>query len=530
MKGFAGTSYDEVPYMAASFSNTHPEILAVTSLLRGLDPAPLANARVLELGCARGANIVPMALSMPGAEFVGVDLSQRQIAEAQEMATAIGVPNVVFHAMDLCDLDASFGEFDYVIGHGLYSWVPPEVQEAVLEVCAKRLSPRGIVYLSYNTFPGWHVSMMFRDMMMYRIRKIAEPAERLREAREFMRFLATSARPADSLWALMLQDEAAYVADANDWYLLHDDLERENNPVYFSEMVERAARHGLQYVTEERWGTPDEILSPETWEVLDRFAKDRVEREQYLDFIRNGRFRRSLFCHVGIPIATGPVPDRLERCLFRARVRPVDPAADPFAPGEEGFVGDGGLSLTSADVRLRALLHALYEKWPGTLDFAGATDVLGEAVRRSTGGAPPPRPVLGRMLHQALLAQLVSPHLTDTPIAASVPERPVVRPVARYQAGRPELVTNILHQSLDLEPLDRLVLPLLDGTRTAADVESAIAAALAAGRLAPTPTGKPPEEAGEEEAATRDAAGPMGAAELAELSLRRLTASCYVLG
>jgi methyltransferase-like protein len=134
------------------------------------------------------------------------------------------------------------------------------------------------------------------------------------------------------------------------------------------------------------------------------------------------------------------------------------------------------------------------------------------------------------MLHQALLAQLVSPHLTDTPIAASVPERPVVPRVARYQAGRPELVTNILHQSLDLEPLDRVVLPLLDGTRTAADVTAAIAAALAAGQLAPTATGKPPEEGGEEETAAQAAEEPKGATELAELSLRRLTASCYVLG
>ena len=121
MKGFAGTTYDEVPYMAAAFSNTHPEILAVTALMRGLEPPPLAGARVLELGCARGANLVPMAWSMPGATFVGVDLSQRQIDEAREMAKSVGVRNVTFHPMDLRALDETFGEFDYIVGHGLYS-------------------------------------------------------------------------------------------------------------------------------------------------------------------------------------------------------------------------------------------------------------------------------------------------------------------------------------------------------------------------------------------------------------------------
>ena len=520
MKGFAGTSYDEVPYMAASFSNTHPEILAVTALQRGLDPPPLARARVLELGCARGANLVPMAWSMPGAELVGVDLSHRQIDEARAMAKAVGVSNVAFHAMDLRDLDESFGTFDYVVAHGLYSWVPPDVQEAVLEVCARRLSPNGIVYLSYNTFPGWHVSVMFREMVLYRIRRIAEPAERLRETRSFLRFLADTARPEASLWAILLKEQADYVEQASDWYLLHDDLEGENNPVYFSEMVERAAQHGLQYVTEERWGTADEILPPEVWKVIDRFAADRVEREQYLDFIRNNRFRRSLFCHAGIPIAHGPVPDRLERCRFRTRVRPVDPSADPFAPGDEGFVGDGELSLTTSDVRLRALLHVLYDLWPGTLDFAATTHVLSEASRRSSGGGAPPPAVLGRMLQQALLAQLVSTHLLDIRIATELPEKPDSPPVARYQAARGDLVTNLFHQSLDLEPLDRFVLALLDGTRTRADVEAAVAAAVAEGRLAPTASGKAAEE-GEE---AKDAA------ELADLSLKRTVASCYILG
>ena len=152
MKGFAGTTYDEVPYMAASFSNTHPEVLAVTALLRGIDSPPLDGARVLELGCARGANLVPMASSLPKASFVGVDLSHRQIDEARATARAVGAENVAFHAMDLRGLDDSFGSFDYVVAHGLYSWVPPDVQEAILEVCARRLSPKGIVYVSYNTF------------------------------------------------------------------------------------------------------------------------------------------------------------------------------------------------------------------------------------------------------------------------------------------------------------------------------------------------------------------------------------------
>lgn len=519
MKGFEGTTYDEVPYMAASFPNTHPEILAVTALLRGLDPPPLDGARVLELGCARGENLVPMAWSLPGAEFVGVDLSSRQVDEAREMARVIGVSNVAFHAMDLRGLDESFGTFDYVVAHGLYSWVPPDVQEAILDVCAKHLSPNGIVYISYNTFPGWHISIMFRDMMLYRIRKLTDPAERLREARGFMHFLADCARPSESIWSLLLQEQAGYVDEAKDWYLLHDDLEGENNPVYFSEMVERAANHGLQYVTEERWGTADEILSPQTWEILDRFATGRVEREQYLDFIRSGRFRRSLFCHAGLPIASGPVPERLVQCRFRTRVRPGDPTKDPLAPGEEVFLGDGNLSLKTADPRLRALMHVLYDVWPKTLDYASASHVLAEAAVRTSGGGRPPQPFLDRMLHQAIMAQLVSTHLLDVPVATAVPPVPVASPVARYQAARSDVVTNLFHQSADVEPLDQFILGLMDGTRTVAEIEAAAAAALASGRIRPTVSGGPPE--GDARATPVET--------LVNRSLNRLLASGFIL-
>lgn len=521
MKGFAGTTYDEVPYMAASFSNTHPEVLAVTALLRGIDPPPLDGARVLELGCARGANLVPMASSLPNASFVGVDLSHRQIDEARETARAVGAANVTFHAMDLRDLDDSFGSFDYVVAHGLYSWVPPDVQEAILEVCARRLSPNGIAYVSYNTFPGWHLSRMFRDMMLYRIRRLSDPAERVREARGFMRFLSDATKRDDNLWSILLREQAAFVEEANDWYLLHDDLEEENNPVYFYEMVEAAARHGLQYVTEERWGTPDEVLPPEAWSVIDRFASDRIEREQYIDFVRNGRFRRSLFCHADVSVAPGPVPERLERCRFRSRVRPADPSADPFAPGDERFLGDAGLSLSSSDVRLRALLHVLYDVWPRTLDHAAVTHVLGEAARRASGAPPPPVPILQRMLHQALLAQLVSTHLVDAPVATALAEKPAATPIARYQAAHGEPVTNLFHQALDLAPLDRFVVSRLDGTRTAAEVEAELAASVAAGALAPTETGRADEA---------QAAPPRSVPELLHHSLSLLLASCYILG
>ena len=261
---------------------------------------------------------------------------------------------------------------------------------------------------------------MFREMVLYHVRGIADPSERLREARNFLRFLAGAATPKRSIWAAMLEEHASYFEQEHDWYLLHDDLEAENHPVYFHEIVARAGEHGLQYVTEERFLSSGEVLSPEALGQLDRFATGRIEREQVVDFACNRRFRRSLFCRAGRQLPAGPEPGRLAACHLRSRVKPVDPSADPLAPGPERFVGLDGLTLETSDVRLRALLHVLWGVWPGALEHAAATHVLAEATRRS--GGPPPEPrALDRMVHQAILGQVVSAHLLEPPIAAALP-------------------------------------------------------------------------------------------------------------
>jgi len=68
------TSYDEVPYESQSFPQSHPNRLATLGRLFGLSPAPVAQCRVLELGCASGGNLIPMAYHLPESEFVGLDL------------------------------------------------------------------------------------------------------------------------------------------------------------------------------------------------------------------------------------------------------------------------------------------------------------------------------------------------------------------------------------------------------------------------------------------------------------------------
>ncbi len=175
MTADASFAYDQVLYSSHALPQTHPDHLATLAMLFGMRPAPAESCRVLELGCGNGANLIPMALTLPGSRFAGIDLAGVPIAAARELAGRLELGNIVFHQLDVTELSPGFGEFDYVIAHGLYSWAPPAVRDKLLAVCKANLAPHGVAYVSYNTYPGCHLRNMIREMLLYQTRDIADP-------------------------------------------------------------------------------------------------------------------------------------------------------------------------------------------------------------------------------------------------------------------------------------------------------------------------------------------------------------------
>ena len=161
--GDALNVYDEVLYPPTSFPQTHPNRLATIAFLRGLQPAPINNCRVLELGCGVGSNIVGMAFQLPASEFIGPDLARRPIESGQNFVKELGLSNVTLYQIDVCEADSErFGRFDYIIAHGLYSWVPQPVRDALLKLCARALTPHGVAMISYATYPGGFIEQLIR--------------------------------------------------------------------------------------------------------------------------------------------------------------------------------------------------------------------------------------------------------------------------------------------------------------------------------------------------------------------------------
>jgi len=125
------TSYDRVPYLSYLFRQTHPDRLATIATLFGLRPAPPDCCHVLELGCASGGNLIPMAEQLPQSKFLGIDSSIRQVRDGQSLIDELRLTNIELRCEDILGIEIDRGRFDYIISCGVFSWVPENVQERV---------------------------------------------------------------------------------------------------------------------------------------------------------------------------------------------------------------------------------------------------------------------------------------------------------------------------------------------------------------------------------------------------------------
>jgi SAM-dependent methyltransferase len=453
---------------------------------------------VLEIGAGDGGNLIPMALGLPGSEFVGIDLAAEPVARGAAVIEELGSSNVALRVADVLELPPDLGDFDYVIAHGVYSWIGPEPRDALVAACGRLLAPQGVAYISYNAYPGSYLRDMASDILSFHLRGVGEPAERLAGARRLMALVV--AANARTPYAGVLREHFERVLQHPDALLYHDDIAVVNTPVYLHEFVDHAARHGLQFLSEARLHDsqlhelPEDVASE-----LGRLPDDAVVREQYIDFVVNRMFRQTLLCRDDIALDRRLDARRLAGLSLAAALR-----VEPAAAGEQPtFVGRGGISFQPGRPRLSAALETIAAAWPRAVTFAHLAANLDAAARDRLGGE----------LLEIHAAGAVDLHV-HPPAPAAVPgSRPVAAPHARRQAALGlDRVTSLRHASVRLE--DRLaahLLSLLDGSRDRADLEAAIGEHVAGGGLDGTGVEPPPG----------DLAGAIDAAlaRLAELSL-----------
>ncbi len=467
----AEDAYDRAPYTDHAYAETHPDRLAVIAALSGWKSPPVETARILEIGCGRGGNLLPMAAHLPRATLTGVDASTRQIDEARAIAHATSLANVTFHATRFEDASMPDASFDFVICHGVYSWVSVATRRALLEAVARWLSPAGIAYVSLNTLPGWYERLAARDWIRFAAREGGEAA------RSALTWLYDCVSPERSGYRRHLGEVSARLRETGDAYLLHEYLASEHRPESVSTFLADAMGGGLSYLGDAVPATVAVELLPER--VQQRILGASVDEAQtIIDFVRGTAFRRALLVRADAAREASwtwaPTldPRPIEGMWWASRLRNE---ADDLYRGPEGVV-------MVQNETLRRALSELSSAAPGSLrhaELAARSRVSPEVARDflrdladlwlSTGG-------LDLSTREVQLA-----------VREDLDGRPTACRLARWHATNGGPITNLLHQEVRLEDAAvRFVLERIDGTRTGRDlVKEVLASTFAAEDAAP---------------------------------------------
>jgi len=484
--------YDTTPYSSVSFPPSAPGQLAAVAHLFGLTTPEVSTARVLEIGCATGGNVIPFAAAHPQARVVGLDLSQVQVDIGRARVQALGLDNLEFVAGDIAGMDlTAMGQFDFIIAHGVYSWVPPTVQEALLAAFRTLLAPDGVAHMSYNVYPGWKSKEVLRDAMQLASGGATTPDEKAREARRMVDFLEEVA-PVDGVLARVVAEFQSQSEGFGDSHLLHDELETFNSPCYFYEMLGRARAHGLAFLAEAR---PEAMFpgnyGPKVEEhLLEKCGGVQVLVEQYIDFVVNRMFRESLLVHAEREpqIRHNPDRSRFRDLHITAWVPPAEEPTRLDASRQEYREADGAMLFTN-DPGIKAALDALSARWPWTLSRHELVDAV--HARLVDGGRTPSAGLpdlidnlMGVLILHGQARYRLHP-VSPEPVPVPLRLDETVRRMVELTGDEGQASTfNVWHETHVLSALDRHLLPLLDGTR---DRDALLDALLAALRDNPLP-------------------------------------------
>lgn len=469
--------YDLLPYECRAVSHTHPARLATAALLKGRECAPPARCRMLELGCGDATNLLPLAVSYPESRFVGVDRSAVMIDAGRRVVRELRVTNVELVCADIAELGAGIGPFDYVVAHGVFSWVSDAARERMVAIFAEELSEAGVGYLSYNAQPGWGIRGYLRDLLLLHTRGIDDVAEKVRCAREHLaRLHALRVGGAADPYAELLAQMIGALLERSDGYLLHEYLAEHNRAFSIVEMMDVLEARGLRILDDLVRATVDEVSHDMLEVQLYRDGLPAREVEAAGDLLTFRQLRASLIGR-DAPLRV-PSPQRIfESCEMAAALRPLDLA--PWdADQEQRFETRQGAAITAKTPLLRAALTLLGDAYPASMR---PRELLERGARLLAAHMPEPPELKPEDAEEAFLDLMrlrglgfVELRAHPMPLVTRIGERPAVSPLTRIEAARGRPVTNALHEPVALDATTAAVVALLDGTRDVAAIAEAL--------------------------------------------------------
>ncbi len=474
-------AYEDVPYPGVSDPWSHIRCLEALARLHGMQPADVTACRVLELGCASARNLLAPAAEFPNSHFIGVDFSAEQIRAGRSFAAQLSIENLELRHGRIEEIDVSWGQFDYILCPGVFSWVASETRRRILDICRENLAPHGVAAISYNAYPGWHFRRVARDLMRYHIAPFSDRQRQITEARSVLSFAADNC-PAESPQGRVLRRERDYLRAAGNHYLFHDYLAEENCPLYFHEFVALAGEHELKFLCDaDHSKMSGAFTSLEVQKVIANTPL--VQRCQLLDYLRNESFHCSLVAHNQIDVQYNWNSTAVENFCVALTDRP--------SWSEVEIAGGTAIQLQFPQGNItvhhplgKAIFRHLISIYPAAVSF----DQLCESI------APPPTTDMAAeqvaSLADALLAAfragLLRLYLHPPAFSREVGQYPRVTRLNRLYASQGAVLTNGLHEDVMLDERQSFLLSRLDGAQDRAALSEALLQATRAGQLIDT--------------------------------------------
>ena len=438
----ATEAYQRFPYPTALHLQTHPDRLAVIARLAGMDAPDIRTARVLEIGAGNGMNLMAMAAACPDTTFLGIDIAADAIAQGREWAARAGLANIRLELLDLVDAaDALDGQFDYIIAHGVFAWVPAAIADKLLEVIGRRLAPHGVAFVSFNALPGGYLRIALRDIMFRAGAGTGDEPERLATGRAALHALIQP-RTGDGPAQHAFRHHARIAFDRTDGVLIHDELGAAFNPRFLGDAIAEAAAHGLAFLGDAGCGQMADAFLAGKADLQADHDTQIVAAACNRDVLDVQFFRQALFVQqAAYPRRTLDL-DVLQSLFVTCQGYEVEP--NIFAAGGERY--------SISDVALHAAINTIIAAVPRRIPVADlALD-----------------PAHLKAIFGLFDAGLLTLHTVPSPFGTSVDGRVVSSPLARMMlAENMPWVATLDHRAIELAPGPAAMVMALDETANA---------------------------------------------------------------
>lgn len=481
------SKYNDVPYKSSAFWFTHPRYLEHYAQLWGFQAKPADNCRVLDVGCASGGNIIPMAAYLPNSSFVGVDLADKQIAAGQQVLDELALKNIELKAMSILDLPEDTEPFDYIIAHGFIAWVPEDVRHATLSLLRRLLSPQGLLLVSYNTLPGWSVPRMVAEISRRETSTLKAPEQKREHSLAVLNMMCESLGRVKHPIVPLIQSQMQTIQEKDLSYFYHDHLSSENRPYYFRDFVEFAASKELQYFVDVDFTSYDfhYHVTPEQ-RAFYKSLPNLEMQEQYRDYMSMNPFRISLLVRDDVTLKRQINESVIYQSAIISNVR-IQSEIEINGPSDviddHPLIMQGQVSFTEQNhIGALALLLMSHDHRDQPITFDGLIKKLDQSLQTDSAET------IEKVLKDNVMRYLMSGYWTiQSPvIPATQPaaEKPEVHAYTRMLAAASTELCNVLHRPIEVTAFTQFLVQRMDGSRSPDELVDEVIEAYQAGDLA----------------------------------------------